>query len=188
MSGSRSAVMIRGAVLTAAFSLAGLLLVLVGPGAHAARAAEDGLNACGCRQSAQGLCVCERKSKCGCPGECEPNGCEERRAKQMEKEIQAETRKAEEASRKHDRSQADSEDSGEDATPPKSSPARSAKAAAAAPKGAATPKSAAAPKSAGPKMTAAQKKDLARLLGLYLADHPNDGDRSIDQVRSEVSR
>ena len=62
-----------------------------------AAAADDGLNACGCRQGSSGACYCEKKSHCGCPGECEPKGCEEKRAKQMEKEVQEETRKAEEA-------------------------------------------------------------------------------------------
>src|SRR3982751_6516849 len=88
--------------IVCAAALAAASLLLAGPGARNTRAAEDGLNACGCRQSAQGLCVCEKKSKCGCPGECEPKGCEERRAKQLEKEIQAETKKAEEASRRQD--------------------------------------------------------------------------------------
>lgn len=58
-------------------------------------------NACGCYQDATGACYCGKKSKCGCPGECEPKGCEEKRAKELEKEIQAETKRAQEADRKH---------------------------------------------------------------------------------------
>jgi hypothetical protein len=173
MNGARASIL-AGALAMAGFALAGFT-------ARDAAAAEEGLNACGCRQSAQGLCVCEKKSKCGCPGECEPNGCEERRAKQMEKEIQAETKKAEDAARKQNRSHTDSDDQGGDEATPKSSAARGSKAAGAS-------KSAAVPKSTVSKMTAAQKKDLARLLGLYLAEHPNDGDRPIEQVRSDVSR
>src|SRR3954470_19056389 len=128
--------------------------------AGAARAADGDLNACGCRQTGQGFCTCEKKSKCGCPGECEPKGCEEKRAKQLEKEIQAETKKAEEASRRQNRAGAHGSD--DQAGPSDEAGGRGAP-------------SRPAPQNAqknAPKMTAAQKKDLARLLGLYLAEHP----------------
>ena len=61
------------------------------------RAAEpgDGVNACGCRKDSSGACYCDRKAKCGCPGECEPKGCEEKRDKELNKEIELETKKAE---------------------------------------------------------------------------------------------
>jgi hypothetical protein len=58
------------------------------------------LNACGCYADLSGKCFCPRKAKCGCPGECEPRGCEEKRARQMQKEIAAETKKAAETDRK----------------------------------------------------------------------------------------
>ncbi len=58
------------------------------------------LNACGCYADLSGRCFCGRKGKCECPGECEPKGCEEKRARQMQKEIAAETKKAAEADRK----------------------------------------------------------------------------------------
>lgn len=59
------------------------------------------VNACGCYADSQGRCFCGKgKAKCACPGECEPKGCEEKRAKQMEKEIAAETKKAAEADKK----------------------------------------------------------------------------------------
>jgi hypothetical protein len=61
------------------------------------------VNACGCYQDTAGACFCGSsgtKGKCGCPGECEPKGCEEKRAKQMQKEIAAETKKAAEADKK----------------------------------------------------------------------------------------
>jgi hypothetical protein len=149
--------------------------------ARSARAQSD-LNACGCRQTGQGLCYCEKKSKCGCPGECEPKGCEERRSKQLEKEIQAETKKAQEAARRQGREHrsADDSDDDDDRMPRaalhvgnkspgdgKSSRASTAKMTA--------------------KMTAAQKKELARLLGLYLAEHPDHGGRAVEQVRSDVA-
>src|SRR5204862_6739913 len=61
------------------------LLLLAGP----VRA--DTPNACGCYADAQGACHCTRPSKCGCPGECEPVGCEKKRLtegnRQAEKEL-----------------------------------------------------------------------------------------------------
>ena len=154
--------------LAATLLTAGLLVSAASPDAGAA---EGDLNACGCRQNSQGLCFCEKKSKCGCPGECEPNGCEERRAKQIDKEIQAETKKAEESSRRQSPNRA----AGGATRSPASSneePDRGA--------GAASARS-------GPKMTAGQRKELARLLGLYLAEHPDDGNRPVEQVRSDVA-
>jgi hypothetical protein len=137
-----------------------------------ARAAEGDLNACGCRESTPGFCVCEKKSKCGCPGECEPKGCEERRAKQMEKEIEAETKKAQEGARRQNQSQG-SDDGSTEAETPKAAAARNRK-------------SAAASKANTPRMTATQKRDLARLLGLYLSEHPADGGIAVEQVRAQV--
>jgi len=58
------------------------------------------INACGCYKDTAGQCFCGKKGKCACPGDCEPKGCEEKRAKQMQKEIQAETKKAAEADKK----------------------------------------------------------------------------------------
>ncbi|MBN2577170.1 MAG: hypothetical protein JXP73_21595 [Deltaproteobacteria bacterium] len=65
-----------------------------------AKEAPKKLNACGCYADTSGKCICTRRGKCGCPGECEPKGCEEKRARQMAKEIAAETKKAKEADRK----------------------------------------------------------------------------------------
>jgi hypothetical protein len=51
-------------------------------------------NACGCYTDDKGQCKCSRKvAKCGCPGECEPVGCEAKREKQAEKEAAAELRR-----------------------------------------------------------------------------------------------
>jgi hypothetical protein len=67
---------------------AALLLAWGGP------AAAQTMNACGCYQEPDGSCKCIRKaSKCGCPGECEPAGCEAKRAKQADKEAAAELRR-----------------------------------------------------------------------------------------------
>src|ERR1700759_1806461 len=64
-------------------------------GASSASAAPEGTpNACGCYADSSGTCYCGKKTKCGCPGQCEPKGCEEKRAKQLEKEIAEETKKA----------------------------------------------------------------------------------------------
>ncbi len=51
------------------------------------------LNSCGCYQEPSGACKCTRKSKCGCPGECEPVGCEAKRSKQADKEAAAELKR-----------------------------------------------------------------------------------------------
>jgi hypothetical protein len=63
-------------------------------------AAGKQVNACGCYADGTGACFCGRKGKCVCPGECEPKGCEEKRAKEMQKEVAAETKKAAEADKK----------------------------------------------------------------------------------------
>src|SRR4029078_4801417 len=59
-------------------------------------------NKCGCTlNESNTTCTCSKSAKCGCPGECEPKGCEEKREVQRRKEIDAETKKAAEADRKH---------------------------------------------------------------------------------------
>ena len=80
--------------------VAGAALTLMLGASATVRAEEHKTNACGCYQKLDGSCVCGRPSKCGCPGECEPKGCEEKRQKEIDKEIQAETKKAEDADRK----------------------------------------------------------------------------------------
>jgi hypothetical protein len=56
-------------------------------------------NACGCYKKGNG-CVCAKKGKCACPGECEPVGCEEKRAKEMEKEMAAAVKAAQDDEKK----------------------------------------------------------------------------------------
>jgi hypothetical protein len=57
-------------------------------------------NACGCYEDSNGLCHCTKKSRCGCPGACEPNGCEEKRQKELEKEAQEELKRQREEDKK----------------------------------------------------------------------------------------
>ena len=163
-------------VATATCALGGLIVP------RAASGADDGLNACGCRQgSTPGVCYCEKKSRCGCPGECEPTGCEERRVKQMEKEIQAETRKAEDAARRQrPRDERESSRGDEDDGRGRNDSAREDQK---------RPSPPPAPRKLKIiKMTPAQKRDLAKLIGTYLVEHPEQGGKSIEQVRDEVSR
>lgn len=63
-------------------------------------ASQPATNACGCYQDEAGACHCNKKNQCGCPGECEPAGCEEKRQKQFEKEAQAELKKQQEEDKK----------------------------------------------------------------------------------------
>jgi hypothetical protein len=81
------------------------------------------VNACGCYTDASGKCFCGRKGKCECPGECEPKGCEEKRAKQLAKDIAAETKKAVETDRKERQSETRRADQPDDETKPKPKPA-----------------------------------------------------------------
>ena len=83
------------------------VLVVTGLGAYAlggssviAQAATPKVNACGCYRDAAGACFCGKKGKCDCPGDCEPKGCEEKRIKDMDKEVEAETKRAREAEKK----------------------------------------------------------------------------------------
>jgi hypothetical protein len=59
------------------------------------------VNACGCYKTDRGSCVCtDKKGKCECPGECEPVGCDQKREKEMEREMAAEVKRAQEDDRK----------------------------------------------------------------------------------------
>ncbi len=53
------------------------------------------VNACGCYRSEAGLCFCgDKNATCQCPGDCEPMACEQKRAKEIQREVAAETKKA----------------------------------------------------------------------------------------------
>jgi len=150
-------------------------------GVRAAMAQEGPRNACGCYRSSQGLCYCDKKAKCGCPGECEPKGCEEKRSKEIEREIEAETKKAAEAARR----QQDADKSEGPAEGRETTQAAAPKSRATTTEAPASTKASAA-KITAPKMTAAQRKQLARLLGLYLAENPDGRGKTAEEVQSEV--
>jgi len=144
------------------FKWLGLSLVLAAALAvTGSRARGDDRNKCGCYKDGAGVCYCEKKAKCGCPGECEPKGCEEQRSRELQKEIDAETKKAASSQKKPS-----ADDSGGDddrpATPPPARPATR-------------------------KMSAAQAKQLAKLIDLFLADHPDARGKSIEDVRGDLA-
>ena len=143
----------------------------------AAETDETKPNTCGCYRTPGGVCYCDRKAKCGCPGECEPKGCEEKRAKELENQIREETRKAEQASRAKERPEGD-----DDA---KAAPAPSAPAAKAEREKSEKPEK--PEKHAKPKLSATQRKELARLIDAYLADHPDAGGKTLTEARHELS-
>jgi hypothetical protein len=126
-------------------------------------------NKCGCElNESNNTCSCSKGAKCGCPGECEPKGCEEKRAAQMKKEVEAETKKAADADKKHKAASG-----GELKTASaKESNGDNGKAAKAA---------------AGPKMPAAQVKQLAKLLDSYLKSNPDARSKNAEELRNELS-
>jgi hypothetical protein len=138
--------------------LSSVVLGLVLVASIAGHSAAADRNKCGCYKDDGGTCYCDKKAKCGCPGECEPKGCEEARNKELQKEIDAETKKAE-VSGHTKKSGGEQSARSEESAPPK----------------------------ATHKMTAAQSKQLAKLLELYINDHPESRGRSIEDVRNDVS-
>lgn len=156
----------RASRMVVSFGLAAVL-VFATTGARAGDPSEA-VNACGCRKEASsGACYCDRKAKCGCPGECEPKGCEEKRAKQLEKEVEIETKKAEAAARKQRPVEPD--ESARPARPPAEEPATKAA------------------KHPAHQMTAAEKRTLEHLLDLYVAEHPDAHQKTIDEVRAALA-
>jgi hypothetical protein len=147
-----------------ALGLAFFLSVLVGVLGNGARAEQR--NKCGCyKDEGAGTCYCDKKAKCGCPGECEPKGCEAQRERELQKQIDAETKKAEEAGH-HKRSADTNGDNGSAHEREAPAPTRAA----------------------SHKMSAAQSKQLGKLIDLYLADHPDARSRPIAEVRDDLSR
>jgi hypothetical protein len=166
------------------FVLAPLVALVLWVGAGTAGAADK--NKCGCYKNAAGTCLCDKKAKCGCPGDCEPKGCEEAREKQIKKEIEAETKKAAEADRKHtavstksaggSKGAANEKKSGDDGADEGS---RSAKE---------SPKSGGAEPAAARKLTPAQAKQLVKLLDAYFAENPDARTRNVEEVRNQLSQ
>ena len=131
-----------------------LFVALVLPSSQS-RAAEP--NACGCTQTDSGACICDKKARCGCPGQCEPRGCEAQREKTFQRELDAETRKARETDRQRT--------AGKDEVKPKAP--------------------APAPRPAHD-MTSLQQKELVRLLDLYFAAHPDARSASAGELRNQI--
>jgi pyruvate/2-oxoglutarate dehydrogenase complex dihydrolipoamide acyltransferase (E2) component len=154
----------------------GLALVLSVVGSGSSRAATA--NNCGCYKDTDGICFCAKKAKCGCPGDCEPKGCEEQRDKEIQKEIDAETKKAEAAEASQSKRSAGDEDQNSPDPEPESPKAESPKLAPSASNSKTTGKTS--------KMSAAQVKQLAKLIDLYLADHKDARGKSLEDVRNDV--
>ena len=145
-----------------------VLALVMGLGVGSAAAEK---NKCGCtRNESNNTCSCAKGAKCGCPGDCEPKGCEEKREQQMKKEIDAETKKAAEADRKHKAASGGGGGGGELKT-----------ASAKESKGDSTKES------AGPKMSAAQTKQLGKLLDGYLKQHPDARSKNAEELRNELT-
>jgi hypothetical protein len=146
------------------------LLLLLGGGTAAAEK-----NKCGCtRNESNNTCSCSKGAKCGCPGDCEPKGCEEKRSAQIKKEIEAETKKAAEADRKH-------KAAGGGGGELKTASAKSDK----GEKGGA--KEEAPPAAGAKKMSPAQVKQLAGLLDGYLKLHPDARSKNAEELRNELT-
>jgi hypothetical protein len=127
-------------------------------------------NKCGCtRNESNNTCSCAKGAKCGCPGDCEPKGCEEKREQQMKREIEAETKKAAEADRKH-KASSGSETKTVSAKMDKSN-GDNGKAEAAS----------------GAKLSAAQTKQLGKLLDGYLKQHPDARSKNAEELRNELT-
>jgi hypothetical protein len=74
--------------------LSAALLLSMSAFTPAAFAGGPEINACGCYTDESGACQCtSKKSKCVCPGECEPVGCEAKRQKDADKEAAAALKK-----------------------------------------------------------------------------------------------
>ncbi|HEY7372100.1 MAG TPA: hypothetical protein VIF57_07955 [Polyangia bacterium] len=143
--------------------------LLLGGGSAVAAA-----NKCGCtRNESNNSCSCSKSAKCGCPGDCEPKGCEEKREAQMKKEIEAETKKAAEADRKHKATVASGETRTVSTRTARSDSDNGDNGKAAAP--------------SGPKLSAAQTKQLAKLLDSYLKAHPDARSRNVEELRNQLS-
>lgn len=148
--------------------LAALLVTFLGLGSGPLRppvAAAANTNACGCYGDSVTGCYCNKYAKCGCPGECEPKGCEAQRQKQFDREIQLETRKAAETARKRGGKAGGETAGSESATPAASGRAKRERG----------------------EMTGSQKRELSRLLNLYLAERPGDRNKNAGDVLSDLT-
>ena len=120
------------------------------PASKAAPPPGETINACGCYHDATGGCVCtDKKGKCECAGECEPVGCEQKRQKELDREMAAEIKRAQEDEKRRKDAQEAQENGTENGTAPDA--------------GAAPPADAPAPKTKAPrKVTGAGKTEGAK--------------------------
>jgi len=122
-------------------------------------------NACGCYADGAGTCYCEKAARCGCPGECEPKGCEAQRERQFEREVETETRRAKDLERASEGRASDTE------TPATPAPARPP-----------------APAHARARqLTAREQHELARLLTTYVAGDPARRSMSTEAILSNLA-
>lgn len=149
-------------------TLAMIVAISIGVGRAHAEQTADAPNACGCRSDSAGNCYCERNARCGCPGECEPKGCEEKRAKQLQREVEIETKKAEAAARQH--RPAATDESSQRVEPRSHEPA---------------PKP---PRPVERRMKAADQRALSHLLEMYVDQHPGARQMTVDQVLNALAR
>jgi hypothetical protein len=177
-------------LVVAPMSFLSVLALLFWASAGTARAAEK--NKCGCYKDGAGTCFCDKKAKCGCPGDCEPKGCEQAREKQIQKEIDAETKKAAEADRKHTtvstkgagsakgsgsaKGAGSAKKSGDDGADEESGSAKESS------------RSGGAEPAAARKLTPAQAKQLVKLLDAYFAENPDARTRNVEEVRNQLSQ
>jgi len=148
-------------------------LVLPSAASRLARADKHPTNACGCYGEIN-ACFCEKKAKCGCPGECEPKGCEEDRQKKLQKEIDEETKKAREA----EKAQAEKAQAKAKELAKSSQPDDEEDSTAGADKGAKAGKVR--------KLTSSQKKQLQKLIDAFLVEQPDAGQKTLAEVRKEL--
>ena len=143
--------------------LLGALLLQVHP---ATAAAGGDRNACGCYGDGAGTCYCDKGARCGCPGECEPKGCEQQRERQFEKEVETETRRAKDLERASEGKGPDTETPAPPPPPPRPPASTHARAR---------------------QLTAREQHELARLLTLYVAGDPARQSMSSEEILSNLS-
>jgi hypothetical protein len=161
-------------IATAWVSVSVFVFLLGGwPGGRVVTAADGTPNSCGCYQDGSGACLCGKKAKCGCPGECEPRGCEEKRDKALNREIEAETRKAQQAGQQFAHTR------GADGANPNSpgAPKRATEDRAPSP----------GSRTNGSRVSAGQRRELLVLLNLYVAADRAHDNQTVAQVRRELT-
>jgi hypothetical protein len=143
----------------ASFAVATVLVTLL---VRTGGASAEERNRCGCYRDGTGACFCEKKATCGCPGECEPRGCEDKRDRELQKQIQEETKKAQEAGRNDSAAKDEASETVPTPTTRTSPPTHQ-------------------------RLTPVQAKQLAKLLEIYLSAHPEAAGKNLGEVHEELS-